>query len=69
MCVWETGSTSSSWSATAGVTVDSDTNTTTTATATVSGGTEGSICYLVNTVVTAAGLTHQRTYVLTIQDK
>ena len=58
----------SAWTVTAGCVVDSDSITSTTATVIISGGVRGATCEAVNTIVTAAGRTHQRTGVIRIMD-
>jgi len=55
----------STWAAPAGISVESSTKTATTATVWLSGGVDGKDYAAVNTIVTAAGRTDQRT--ITIQ--
>ena len=59
----------SAWTADQAMVVDSDTNTTTTTTVWVSGGTRWKYANLVNTVVTTAGRTYERTITVKLQDK
>jgi hypothetical protein len=59
----------SSWAADNGLTVDSDTNTTTATTVWVSAGTLHKYANLVNSIVTSAGRTHERTIVVKLQNR
>ena len=61
--------TTSTWVLDSGITKDSDSNTDTTATAWVSGGTLGMTYKVVNTIVTAAGRTHEKEWFLRIQEQ
>jgi hypothetical protein len=60
---------SSSWVVATGLTADSDTNTTTTATLWASSGTLGTSYVCTNTVITAAGRTEARSFLLDIISK
>ena len=59
----------SNWTADNGLAVDSNSNTTTATTVWVSAGTRGKHANLVNTIVTSAGRTHERTIVVKLQDR
>ena len=60
---------SSSWAGSDGLVVDSNSKTDTTTTVFVSGGRVGAYCNLVNTIVTTADRTYERTIVVEIKNK
>lgn len=61
--------TTSSWAADSGLTIDSDTNTVTTATVWLSGGTLGQRYEVTNTIVTTAGRTDERSFIVRIEER
>ena len=68
---WLDGDTilTSVWTVPTGITKDSESNTTLRATAWLSGGTDGTNYIVVNTIVTAAGRTDERSVVVYVRDR
>jgi hypothetical protein len=59
----------SSWTVPSGITKDSDTHDTKTCTIKLSGGTAGQEYTITNKVVTTGGITDERSFTITIEDR